>query len=67
MAEIEPVTAIAEKLDKRLSSWEPDKAAAVEQLVNEIIALADQDNLGLLRSREVEQEVLNILDEPQSR
>ena len=61
------MTAIAEKLDRRLQIWDPDKAAAVERLVNEIISLADQDALGLLRSREVEQEVLNILDEPQAR
>ena len=61
------MTAIAEKLDRRLKTWEPDKASAVERLVDEIIALADQDNLGLLRSREVEQEVLTILDEPQGR
>jgi len=61
------MTAIAKKLDDRLQTWEPDKAAAVVRLVDEIIAQADQDNLGLLRSREVEQEVLNILDEPQGR
>jgi hypothetical protein len=61
------MTAIADKLDQRLQMWDSETAAAVERLVNEIISLADQDALGLLRSRHVEQEVLNILDEPQAR
>lgn len=57
------MTAIAEKLDERLREWAPAKAAEVEQLVEEIISLADEDGLGLLRSRAVEQEVMDILDE----
>ncbi len=54
---------IAKKLDEKLKQWEPEKAAYTENLINEIITLADQDALDLLRSRTVEQEVLNILDE----
>jgi len=61
------MTAIADKLDRKLQMWDPETAAAVERLVNEIISLADQDALSLVRSRQVEQEVLNILDEPQAR
>ncbi|CCH98417.1 conserved hypothetical protein [Microcystis aeruginosa PCC 9717] len=33
----------------------------------EIIELADQDGLELLRSRLVEQEVLDIIEEPETR
>jgi len=57
------VTGIAEILDERLKQWEPDKVAFVESLISEIISLADQDCLDLLRSRAVEEEVLGILDE----
>jgi hypothetical protein len=35
--------------------------------VIEVIGLADQDALDLLRSRMVEQDVLDILDEPSAR
>jgi hypothetical protein len=57
------VTAIAQKLDDKLESWDPAKAAQVEQLVAEIIELADADAIDLLPSRRVTQEVLDILDE----
>jgi hypothetical protein len=60
------MTAIAEKLDEKLKQWEPEKAASVERLISEIIVLADQDSLDLLRSRVREQEVLDILDETES-
>jgi hypothetical protein len=39
----------------------------VRQYVAEIIDLADQDALDILRSRIVEQEVLDLLDEPETR
>jgi hypothetical protein len=60
------MTAIAEKLDEKLKQWEPEKAASVERLITEIILLADQDCLDLVRSRVREQEVLDILDETES-
>ena len=44
-----------------------ETAKEVEKLVSEIIDLADRDAVGLLRSREVEQEVLDILDERKTR
>ena len=59
--------AIAEKLDTRLHQWKPEVSVEVRALVAEIIDLADTDALGLMRSRPVEQEVLDLLDEPASR
>ena len=59
--------ALAEKLDARLRKWKPQTAAQVRARVKEIMTLADQDALDLLRSRAVEQQVLETLDEPASR
>jgi hypothetical protein len=59
--------ALAEKLDTKLRQWTPETAEQVRQRVAEIIALADQDALDVLRSRMVEQEVLDILDAPATR
>jgi len=39
----------------------------VRQRVAEIMDLADQDVLDIMRSRAVEQEVLDLLDEPLTR
>ena len=59
--------ALVETLNARLCEWKPETAAQVRECVAEIIALADQEALDLLRSRAVEQEVLDMLDEPASR
>jgi hypothetical protein len=59
--------ALAERLDTKLREWTPDTAAQVRRQVAEIIELADQDVLDVLRSRIVEQEVLDMLDEPTTR
>jgi hypothetical protein len=59
------VDALAEKLDARLREWKPETAAQVRQRVEEVINLADQDVLDLMRSRAAEQEVLDLLDEPE--
>jgi hypothetical protein len=56
------MTTIAKKLDAKLNQWAPETAKKVEQLVAEIIELADYDALDLVRSRKVEQEVLDIID-----
>jgi hypothetical protein len=56
--------ALAEKLDAKLCEWEPRTAAEVRKRVSEIIDLADEDLLDIMRSRTVEQEVLDLLDEP---
>ena len=57
------MTQIAEKLDKKLASWSPEVATQVEQLVSDVIELADSDALDLLPSQAVVQEVLHSLDE----
>lgn len=55
---------LAETLNAKLQEWQPDTVEQVRQLIREIIDLADQDALDILRSRTVEQEVLDLLDEP---
>lgn len=62
-----PMDALAERLDARLQQWKRDTAEQVRQRVAEIIDLADQDALDVSRSRAVEQEVLDLLDEPTTR
>ncbi len=59
--------AVAEKLDAKLSEWNPQISAEVRALISEVIDAADHDALDLLRSRAVEQEVLDRLHEPVSR
>jgi len=58
---------LVETLDARLREWKPETAAQVRERVTEIIGLADQDILDLVRSRSLEQDVLDILDAPASR
>ena len=55
--------ALAERLDTKLREWEPKTADQVRQRVTEIMELADHGSLDVMRSRTVEQEVLNLLDE----
>jgi hypothetical protein len=59
--------ALAEQLDTKLREWTPETAAQVRQRVAEIIALADQGVLDVMRSRAIEQEILDLLDAPASR
>ena len=59
--------ALLEILDMRLREWRPETATQVREALAEIVDLADQDALDLLRSRAVEQEVLHLIDEPTSR
>jgi hypothetical protein len=59
--------ALLEKLDAKLKEWKPETAAEVRQRLAEMMALADQDALDLMRSRAIEQEVLDMLDEPTTR
>jgi hypothetical protein len=58
---------LARRLDERLREWKPEIAREVRQRVVEIMSLADQDLLDVMRSRAVEQEVLDLLDEPAAR
>lgn len=59
--------ALAEKLDARLREWRPETAAEARQRIAEVIELADADLLDLARSRTIEQEILDLLDEPRTR
>jgi hypothetical protein len=56
--------ALLEKLDAKLKQWKPETAADVRHRVAEMIVLADQDALDLIRSRAIEQDVLDRLDDP---
>jgi exonuclease V gamma subunit len=62
-----PMDTLAEKLDRKLRQWQPEVADQVRQRISEIINMADQDILDILRSRTVEQDVLDLLDEPETR
>jgi hypothetical protein len=55
---------LLERLDNGLPDWKPETANDVRQRVVEIIDFADRDALDLLRSRELEQSVVDLLDEP---
>ncbi len=59
--------ALAEKLDSKLRTWKPEMAAQVRERITEVIELADDDLLDLVRSRAIEQETLDMLDAPQTR
>jgi ATP-dependent Zn protease len=61
------MTTIAQTLDKKLGLWSHHTAVQVEQMVQDIIELADADALDLLPSRTVEHETLTLLDESQTR
>jgi hypothetical protein len=59
--------ALAERLEQRLHEWSPETSKMVRALVTELIELADGDRLNEAKSREVEQEVLDIIDAPAAR
>ncbi|OGW49527.1 MAG: hypothetical protein A2V62_11335 [Nitrospirae bacterium RBG_19FT_COMBO_58_9] len=61
------MTQLTQKLDKKFASWRPEVAAQVEQIITDVIELADTDALDLQPSRAVVQEVLDTLDERQTR
>ena len=54
---------LAMELDEKLKRWDSSTCQQVESLVSQIIEMADHDSLDLLRSRSVEQEVLDLLDD----
>jgi len=65
---LEPtVDVLVERLSEKLREWRPEIAEIAREHVVEIINLADQNVLDLMRSRTVEQEVLDLLDEPTPR
>jgi len=59
--------ALVEKLDGRLREWRPETAAEVRERIAEVIELANADVLDVVRSRAIEQEVLDLIDEPRAR
>jgi hypothetical protein len=61
------VDSLVERLDAKLREWKPETAAQVRERVAEVIELADQDVLDLMRPRGIEQETLDLLDEPIAR
>jgi len=61
------MSSLVQQLAEKLDQWEPEVSRKVESLVAEIMDLADAGAPELLRSRAVEQEVLDLLDEPLSR
>ena len=54
---------LAVVLERRLNKWHPHMADEVKIRVSEIIEYADQGALDLSRSRSVEQEVMDLIDE----
>jgi hypothetical protein len=56
--------ALTEKLEMKLQEWKPEISDRVRQYILEIINLADRDVLDLVPSRTVEQDVLDLIDEP---
>ncbi|MEH2046743.1 hypothetical protein [Nostoc sp.] len=58
--------ALLQELDTKLRQWQLDITQQVRQCLAEIIELADQDALDILRLRLVEQEVLDLIDEPET-
>jgi hypothetical protein len=58
---------LTEKLDVKLQQWKPEIADQVRQYIAELIEMADQDILDILNSRAVEQDVLDLIDEPETR
>lgn len=58
---------LVEKLGTKLQTWKPETAAQVRERIAEVMELADEDALDVMRARSVEQDVLDILDEPPSR
>jgi len=61
------VDVIARTLDTKLREWRPEIVQEVRALLLNVIEAADNDALDLIRSRAVEQEVLDELDEPAAR
>ena len=54
---------LAMELDEKLKRWDAATSQEVADLVSQIIEWADHDSLDLMRSRAVEQEVLDWLDD----
>jgi len=64
--EWDTMEALLEGLYTRLHEWKPETAALVRQILAELIDLADHDALDIVRSRVIEQQVLDVIDGPAS-
>ncbi|MFB2833920.1 hypothetical protein [Floridanema evergladense] len=58
--------ALTQELDMKLRQWQPDIAQQVRLYIKEVIELADEGGLDLVRSKIVEQEVLDLIDESET-
>lgn len=58
---------LVETLDTKLRTWKPETAKQVRERLAEVIELADEDALDIIRTRSVEQDVLDLIDEPTPR
>ena len=58
---------LVQRWDEKLREGRPEVAETVRRHIVEILSLADPDMLELMRSRAVEQEVVDLLDEPTPR
>jgi hypothetical protein len=59
--------ALPKRLDKKLREWSPETAEQVRCEILELMDLADRGLLDIVWSRKVEQEVLELIDEPSPR
>jgi len=58
------MTAIAYELDKRLDLWPEETRHCVEEMVADMIRWGDAKAADLSRGRDLEQDVLDLLDAP---
>jgi hypothetical protein len=56
--------ALVERLDAKLREWDSETASEVRERIAEIMDYADLEVLDLIRSRGIEQQVLDLLDQP---
>ncbi len=61
---IESMTAIAQELDQHIALWPEETRLQAEQLVLDVIRWGDAQSLDCMRGRDLEQDVLDILDAP---
>lgn len=58
------MTAIAQELDRHIAIWPEETRLQVEQLVLDVIGWGDSQSLDSMRGRDLEQDILDILDAP---
>jgi hypothetical protein len=63
----DPTDVLAKRPDKKLQEWGSEVAEQVRREVVELIELADRGLVDIARLRKVEQEVLDLIDEPKAR